>query len=690
MTAARNDCHRFVLWTILFTITATHAFALNLLTNGDFESGLDGWMLLAQDGGSANFTADAEAIEGTTALKAEVTNLGANSWSIQAISSAWNAQTGREYAITFWAKAATSGAQFRTLIQDQSYGNQASRNQVLTTGWTQYSWTVTPGATSMDFVIHFFETGTFWIDDIRIDDGEIVLPAADLVLDATQIHQTMVGFGGALTWYADRVFTSPHTNEISQLLFEDLGLDIVRFQNWYFPLDYPINTDTAGMPNASIWNNTTAFYNLAKTANPDVKVLLSSWGPPAALKSNDSTAGGTLKKVDGQFIYDQYAQYWVDTFDHLQFTPDYLSIQNEPGYSATWTSCVWRPSETAEFPGYDTAIDAVYDALKDRPQVPLFIGAEVENIGSTSWDGSLNIFREFTTPLKTRNHVSAYAYHLYNIWQLGLIDSVIPNLNMIRNEFSDKPNFMTEYSREFAGWLETARIIQNTLIEADTSAYIHWNMVWAPASDPNQESAMISITYAGAYEVEENYYAIKHFAKFIDIGYIRIGLSGSDASLRVSAFMRPDGRRLVVQAVNAASEDRQVGWTLSGADIASATAVRSTEGSYFVDLGTRDMDLETILPAQSLTTYVIDLNNSLRELPDYLVLGQATIESESGPVTLSVKTINDMNYTLWKSADFVNWTMVDAALIEHGAVSTLITDTVPGAFPVFYQVRGSY
>jgi glucuronoarabinoxylan endo-1,4-beta-xylanase len=517
-----------------------------------------------------------------------------------------------------------------------------------------------------------------------------VYPATSLKLIPDLRHQTMVGFGGALTWYSPRVLRSPHADEINQLLFEDLGLDIVRFQNWYFPADYPNNKDTAGMADESNWSSTEEFYQLAKAANPDIKVLLSSWGPPAALKSNnDQRNGGTLKKVDGQFVYNQYAQYWADTFDHLSFVPDYLSIQNEPGYSASWTSCVWRPTETTEFAGYDKAIDAVHDILKDRPEQPVFVGAEAENIGQASWDNSLNTFREFTTPLKDRNYVQAYAYHIYNIWRLDKIDTVIPRMNMIRDEFGEKPNFMTEYSREFAGWLETARIIQNNLMEANTSAYIHWKLVWNPANNPDEEDTMISITNDGQFEIKENYYALKHFSKFIDIGYIRLELESSDSTLRTTAFVRPDGRRLVLQAVNSASIERPVEWDLQ-ADIATASAIRSTEGNYFVDLGPVSMATQTSLPAESLTTYVIDLNASL--LPDLnpVVLLDKSFDLPGNSVSLTVENQTGITFTLWKSSDLKNWIPVSNAEISSGETTTTLTDSDLGESPSFYRAQGSY
>ena len=109
----------------------------------------------------------------------------------------------------------------------------------------------------------------------------------------------------------------------------------------------------------------------AKQANTNIQVLLSSWSPPAVLKSNgERRNGGTLKSDAGGYMYDELAQYWVDCLDNLGWTPDYLSFQNEPGYVATWESCIFRPLETTNNADYAEASDAIWNAIKDRPDAP--------------------------------------------------------------------------------------------------------------------------------------------------------------------------------------------------------------------------------------------------------------------------------------------------------------------------------
>ena len=62
-----------------------------------------------------------------------------------------------------------------------------------------------------------------------------------IVMDPSIAYQEMLGFGGAITWYCDRVTSSSKKDEIIALIVEDLEFDIVRLKNWYYPLNYPAN-----------------------------------------------------------------------------------------------------------------------------------------------------------------------------------------------------------------------------------------------------------------------------------------------------------------------------------------------------------------------------------------------------------------------------------------------------------------
>jgi O-glycosyl hydrolase len=420
-------------------------------------------------------------------------------------------------------------------------------------------------------------------------------------------HQQMSGFGAALTWYCDRVTSSPQKTAITQLLFNDLGTDIIRLKNWYYPQGYPAVKTTSTMEVSWFKQHFTAtnqLFTLAKTINPNIEVLLSSWSPPSSLKSNDSLNGGTLKKNgSGQYMYPEFGQYWVDVLDNITFNPDYISIQNEPGFVTTgWETCKFHPTDTGTYPGYDLALDEVYNQIKLRSYVPKMLAPEIENIRNSALDPSINNFRKYANLIANKPYLYGYAYHLYNFSNSpNNLDTTL--LKIIKNEFNNHPNFMTEFSSSNYSWLQTADAIHEAVTHANASAYIYWEMIW----DENSTTALVRVNGSGNYTINDQYYALKHFAKYIDKGYKRIDVAGSDSLIKTSAFINPAADQITAIVVNNDVTGKNISLNLSGVNSGQNTAYRSISGNYFQNIGTVDLASPIAIPAQSVTTFVIDL-----------------------------------------------------------------------------------
>jgi hypothetical protein len=623
---------------LLFFTLSFPSVSQNLITNGDFETGVSGWSNMAGGTGVATFTCPitgaANVHTGINALRSNVTTAGANAWDVQTVQSGFTATIGIAHTLTFWAKATIAGRQMRIVVQNSSY---AAQDYTLTTAWAQYSFIFTPSETSLQLKIHYTQSGDFYFDDFSIPDVSGGPSPVTSTLTASTTYQQMVGFGGALTWYADRIISSPNKTAICDLMFTDSGLDILRLKNWYYPLNYPTNKTTATMDPAGNKLNfdvANQIHTLAKARNSNIDVLLCSWSPPKALKSNNDLPLGTLKQTAGQFMYKELAQYWVDILDNISFTPEYISMQNEPGFvTSGWETCEWRPTETGGFPGYDRALDSLWLHIKNRPNVPKVLGPEPENLGTAVWNSAVNTFRDMSTPIKTKPYLYGYAYHLYNYG--GGAGSISPtNLNMIRDEFGNHPNFMTEFSSTNYNWIDVARMVHANVTEANTSAYIYWELGWDAAST----SAMIGLDAAGGYTVKDNYYSIKHFAKYIDKGYTRIAATGSNATLNISAFRNPAGNQITVVVINNHVSTQPLTIALSGATMLSAVAYQSVAGNYWQNLGTVNLSTVQNLPSKSLTTYVINTSSlpvkllnfdAIRENTDAFITWNTLSESDN-------------------------------------------------------------
>lgn len=426
--------------------------------------------------------------------------------------------------------------------------------------------------------------------------------AVEVTLDPSTTHQEMVGFGGAVTWHADRVTSSSDRDAIVDLMFEDLGLDILRLKNWYFPADYPDDKTPDEMEVSWFkqhFDATNELYDLAKAHDEDIDVLLSSWTPPSALKSNGELEEGALKKENGTYVYDAYAQYWMDVLDHIDFTPRYLSIQNEPDYvTPDWETSEWRPTESSDYPGLQTAVERVHQEIQTRQTVPTLIGPESANLSSGSFDA-------FANALHDKDYVEMYGYHLYNFDENTSMPETEPYLQKIPQNFGNKPNIMTEYSG--MSWLRTAELINKVVVEAHASGYIYWELMWAANSEQEGTSnAMITVGSPSGYETSPFYHVVKHFAKYVDEGHERIEVSSENQALSTSGYVNPAGDQLTLVIVNGVGQ-KDIDLNVPDASIENVTAIQSIEDNYY-----REIEASAGEPLglvqNSVTTLVIDLS----------------------------------------------------------------------------------
>ncbi|MCW5910607.1 MAG: hypothetical protein KIT62_06005 [Cyclobacteriaceae bacterium] len=429
-----------------------------------------------------------------------------------------------------------------------------------------------------------------------------------ITVNLTSKKQEMIGFGGAVTWYSNWLTGNNKVNEIADLLFTDLGIDILRLKTWYYPDNYPTNKAVSNMSNngdndyaKAHWDATNQLHQLAKERNPGLKILLSSWGPPASLKDNGKLREGALKKDANGFMYDAFAEYWNDILDYTPFNPDYVSIQNEPTFTTSgWTTSKWSINETPVLPGYNTAFNKIYDRIKNRTHIPVMVGPESQDITT---------FTPFVNVLKDNPNCPVFAWHPYNINSTTSASAVTTALKSV-GSFSTKPNIMTEFSDNLS-WFNTALFIQESLIHANTSAYIYWKLVWATPTS-GEDAAMIS-TVSGAtspYQVTPYYYLLKHFSKNIDAGYHRVETSTATtpaSTLVTSAFVSPDEKKITIVVINNGTSSAKVHFAATGKTAKGISVVQSMEDSYYKTVTTSSPSKSISLPAKTITTVVLDI-----------------------------------------------------------------------------------
>jgi glucuronoarabinoxylan endo-1,4-beta-xylanase len=437
--------------------------------------------------------------------------------------------------------------------------------------------------------------------------GSTALPPADPTASVTltpgTTYQTLEGFGAALAWYQGTLTGHSKSAELYKILFDDLGLDIIRFRNTFGRTDF-----------ASAAKDKTILDAATSSLGRRPKVLMSSWSPPASIKANsvEKCSGETtctLKQINGAYQYDEFATYWGDAlaaYANLGIAPDWISIQNEPDFIPNgWEGCKFVVTESTSFPGYGKALAAVATKLASVPGAPRLVGPETLGI-------HYNKLQNYLPALDT-SLLAAVAHHLYEQGGDGIWDWRSPGpdsfLNVMKGAKSaagSLPIFQTEFQtdsdNEIEGGFETAWLIHNSVVEEGVSAWLYWDLVWGAGG------GLVSLPNSSDYSIRDQYYSVRHFARYTDPGYVRIGATATSSNLRVSAFQAPDRARVTVVVLNVgASEERihlDLGFSARSSDVYRTTYVPGGSTRWETQQTVVDGALLT-LPSRSIATIVL-------------------------------------------------------------------------------------
>ena len=434
-----------------------------------------------------------------------------------------------------------------------------------------------------------------------------------VAVDTTVTHQTLEGFGAATAYQA--YLLAGRTDDIFKVLFVDSGLDILRLGNWY---QNHGQTDTT-----SPFDDTDAVQIVQKATaargGTPPKILMSSWTPPAYLKSNgvtrppfgsgSSVPAGTLIQNNGAYAYSDFGDWWARSLQAYAaegVTPDWVSIQNEPDFFTTnWETCVFGPTEGATVAGiaaagYGQALDAVSSAIAAATLAspPVLLGPE-----TTGFKG--NIVQQYVDGLNL-SELGGIAHHLYgNPGDNPAPDTFNASLVDLAGSGAAEglPTFMTEYSPNAPTMFDTAWLINNALTIENASAYIYWELVWGNSTPPTGLVTIASPSSSAPYTINDLYYALKHFARWTDPGWVRVDATSSVSAVRASAFVSPDGASLTLVLLNTSgSQDHVVSVSPGAFPFGTLTIYRSSGDSERTTVVAPESDGTIALPARAIAT----------------------------------------------------------------------------------------
>jgi arabinoxylan arabinofuranohydrolase len=471
------------------------------------------------------------------------------------------------------------------------------------------------------------------------------LTSTTVTLDSSTIYQTIEGLGGAIAFYNGWIPAHPYHQEIYDYAFAGLNLSMLRLGNWWRGTD----------------GEDTAAYEIAAAANESlgrpVPIMMSSWSPPAYLKSNDEVGnGGTLIGGPSNYDYEGFADYWYDSLqDYIAHgvIPTWISIQNEPDWTAEYDSCRFNPTEAPwhgeSYASYALALDAVYQRLEaDLPSPPKLLGPE--NVG-LNFSPTAQAYQDYAAAMDTE-HFYGMAHHLYGGSTDGTPDGYIPVFNTVATVHPDKPRFMTEFG--YNDMIDSANLIHNSLVYEQVSGYNHWSLIWPG------EGGLVEIefpwdpaswTNPKGYWLNPSYWSMKHFSYYITPGFRRVEASSSDPDVLVSAYLSPDDLRLVAVFINRSTSTPSTVTLDSGSFTYDYSSVYQTVGlNHFESLG-EISGSQLTLPASSLTTVLLDKEVTVGSATNPSPVNGATEVSLNTTLTWSPGT-NAMTHAIYLGTDY--------------------------------------
>lgn len=677
---------KFVKFGLLCILLATglplYGADINVLTNPGFESGTSEWI-------ARNCS--------ITTVSSPV-HSGSNSGRAYDRTATWQGiqqdmrgkmVEGATYTLSGWIRTSSvASSDIHITFQKTDGGNNGDpQYQWAASGTANNSeWTYISGNYTLNIIgtltqLLVYVEGPDSGIDIYVDNMEVYGPevtsssTASGTIDINTQYQVIEGFGAAGAWYEGWLTAHPQRETLYDLFFDELGLDIYRLRN-----THDQSTD--------YMTRSAEIVTEAKERNPNLKILISSWSPPTYLKSNGDIAGGgdaTLIGGPSSYDYAGFANWWADSitawWNDYGVHADYISIQNEPDYDASWDSCRFDPTENSSVAGYDQAFETVYNEMYSRfgASMPKMLAPECIGLGYSTLDNFLNA-------IINHNHVYGYAHHLYHGGNGQDPDSYLPEMQALNVSWGSKPLFQTEYENrtDASAWPDAyniALLLHNALTAEEVSGYLYWDLFWA------EPGGLVGFPSYGSssYTIHSDFYGFKQYSAFIYPDWQRIDATDDSSDVRMSAYISPDESQMTVVIINT-SASTDIDLTLSFTDftIASGTVYRTSQMENCASIGRFDPGNPLTLPAQSVTT--LSLNADFAMTPPGPPQGLVTTE---GDTVVSLDWDDNVEsdlagYNIYRSTTSGSgYTQINAALLSN---SEFIDNTVVNYTTYYYVV----
>jgi glucosylceramidase len=459
-----------------------------------------------------------------------------------------------------------------------------------------------------------------------------------LVIDDRTVHQTVEGFGAAMTdssaYLLNEVLPASNLRAVMLTLFDHgqgIGISFLRnpmgasdlARTEYSYDDRPAGATDPNLADFSIAHDRADILPLlvmAKGINPQIKMMGNPWSPPGWMKTTGSMIGGSLNASAYTALAGYFVKY-LQAYAQAGVPVDYISLQNEP------------LNVPVDYPGMSMSSGEQLNFLKNYV-LPALQAANLQTkvlVYDHNWDqpGYPEAVLSDATVAASPN-VRGTAWHWYAgpPGAMTVVHNLYPGLNNYVTEASGGTWIADEVKQDFEMIVHSMRNW--------ASSYVKWGLALDQNRGPHDGGCgtctplvtVNSVTGAVSYPVD--YYTLGHFSKFVLPGSTAVWSSNAPGLIG-AAFKTPNGGSvLVVYNDSEIARTFQVAWQRRSfhytlAALAGATFtwspepdVRVAERSETAILGQRGQAIAT--------DYTI---SALQQIQASSYTEEANLESES-------------------------------------------------------------
>jgi O-glycosyl hydrolase len=450
--------------------------------------------------------------------------------------------------------------------------------------------------------------------------------ASAVTINGGTTYQTMDGFGFSEAFgQADGIeslASGPQQQVLNDLLSPTSGAGLTILRN-LLPSDSgdTIEPNNPGSPSA------TPSYSALGTSEGQVwfaqqaknygvtQIYGDAWSAPGYMKTNGSesnggalcgTPGATCSSGDWRQAYANYLTQYAKDYSNAGVPLTEIGAFNEPDYTASYSSMVMNPTQTANFITY---LKPTLTAAGLNPQVVC--------CDPTGWSEAQSYASAVASNSTANSDVNIFSSHGYSSAPNSPLTSA-NGKHVWETEWGifDSPDDNAWDDGGQSDGFNWAQRIYTGLTAANLSAFFWWYGASPNATDNGYLVDVSGSTVTAAARL----WAFANYSRFIRPGAVRIGASSGDSNLDVSAYRNTNGTISVV-VQNSSTSAISATYTLQNTTVANGTTVTPylTNGSNnTAQQSTTSVSngaFSSTIPARSLETYVLSGTSSPTPTP---------------------------------------------------------------------------